>query len=372
MITCFTEGQAGFLDFSYRLKVLGRHYQLTIVSLAPLSGPELNVPEAKYVVLPNGSGRLGWLHYLWQCGRFLRSENPDVAVLLHSAAAPVALVSGSIRTVTYWNEHPTHFAPVPEAFSPLKAALRFSIRWLFFQGARSSSLVMPIGEAHQQDLLEMGCKSSNVRLLYMGVDASFHEVALPRSQGRGRKELLQLLYVGSVAKDRGRDVMLEALAYANKSGKKAELTLVGVTPDEQIYCREYAMQLGIADSLKIHGRVPGNQIPEFMSKADAGLCLWEDKPWWRFNPPTKLFEYLVAGLPVLASNIRTHTEYVHDGENGLIFEYESHSLAESILRLWEMRADITAMKRRSVVSGERYLWCRIEPSFLGAIEEFSQ
>lgn len=366
VVTCFAEGQPGFLDFSYRLKALGRAYRLTVVSSAPLSEPELQIPGAEYVVITSGPGRSGWLRYLWQCGRLLRSRIPDVAVLLHSAAAPVALFAGSVPTVTYWNEHPTHFAPVPGGFAPVKRLTRLFIRWLFFQGARRSTLLMPIGEAHHEDVLQHGCDPKRVRLQYMGVDTAFHRVALI-NHGAGREDVpLHLLYVGSVGKSRGRDVMLEAIAGANRNGKIAELTLVGASPEEQRYCNEYALRLGISDAVTTHGRVPGSRIPEFMSTADAGLCLWEDQPWWRFNPPTKLFEYLVAGLPVMASNIRTHTEYIKDGHNGLIFEYDSRSLADAITRLWANRVDIPSMKLRAAESGEKYLWQGIEPEFLAA------
>lgn len=80
-----------------------------------------------------------------------------------------------------------------------------------------------------------------------------------------------------------------------------------------------------------------------------------------------LFDYLVAGLPVLASNIRTHTQYVRHGENGMIFEYDSHSVARTIRDLSERRSDIPDLKRRAYASGQPYLWDAIEPEFVKTI-----
>ncbi len=150
---------------------------------------------------------------------------------------------------------------------------------------------------------------------------------------------LELIYVGSVSKARGRDVMLEALAIANRERCIARLTLVGASDAELAYCRDYASRLGIADAVRVQGRIAGDAVPACLRGADAGLCLWEDLPWWRFNPPTKLFEYLVAGLPVLASDIRTHTAYVAEGHNGFIFSYDSNSLARTI------RTDVAKTRR---------------------------
>lgn len=367
VVTTFSQGQPGFLDFSYRIKSLAEHYQLTVVSTFPLTQAELQLPNVSYLVIQTSDGRLGWLGYLCRCASLIRQQRPNVSILLHSMAAPIAILVGRTPTVTYWNEHPTHVAPEPVSVSPFKAITRALVRWMMFQGARQSSLVMPIGEAHREDLLAHGCKPDRVRMLYMGVEQSFAEVS-QSSTLRNEDAPLQLVYVGSVQKDRGRDVMLEAMAIANQFGKIAHLTIVGATAEQSAYCHEALQKLGIVYSVSIHGRVPGQMIPDYLKAADAGLCLWEDLPWYRFNPPTKLFEYLVAGLPVLASNIRTHTEYVLDGFNGVIFEYDSSSLGNAIQRLWQSRDELPLIKRRTSGSSVAYLWRKIEPEFLQAVE----
>jgi glycosyltransferase involved in cell wall biosynthesis len=370
VITRFAREQPGFLDFSYRLGALARHYRLTVVSDAPLTQPELQV-DAEYVVLPGGDGRVDWLRYLWHCGCLIRMRRPACAVLLHSAAAPVALLAADVRTALYWNEHPTHFAGPVRSLSPLRCAARWGTRWLAFQGARKATVVMPIGEAHYEDLLQHGCAPQRVKLIHMGVDRSFSRIHLQPVSGNDDAPL-ELIYVGTVSKARGRDVMLEALKCANRNGTIARLTMVGASADEVDYCCGYARDLGIADAVRIHGRVDGAAIPAFLKTADVGLCLWEDQPWWRFNPPTKLFEYLAAGLPVLASDICTHTQYVSDWHNGLIFKYDSQSLARAIRKLWHRRTELLGLKWHARESGKQYLWDKLEPVFLQAVREIAR
>ncbi|RJG01079.1 glycosyltransferase family 4 protein [Noviherbaspirillum sedimenti] len=371
VITRFAREQPGFLDFSYRIKALARHYRVTLVSDFPLEQAELAIPNLQYIILAGGEGRAGWLRYIWECGKLLRARRPHCAVLLHSLVAPVALLAHGVATALYWNEHPSHFAAAPDAAAPVKRGLRFLARWLIFQGARKASVVMPIGEAHRDDLLVHGCAPQRVRLIYMGVDAAFDSAAL-HSVAAASGTPLELVYVGSVCKARGRDIMLEAIAIANRDGCIARLTLVGANDTEQAHCREYARRIGIAEAVRVRGRISGTEIPACLQQADVGLCLWEDQPWWRFNPPTKLFEYLVAGLPVLASDIRTHTDYVANGRNGFIFRYDSKSLATVIGMMWQRRGELPQLKRQARASGERYIWQRIEPVFLQAIEEIAR
>jgi glycosyltransferase involved in cell wall biosynthesis len=371
LVTTFAQGQPGFLDFSYRIKALAAHYRLTVVSGFALEQAELQYPGVEYVVLPCGQGRADWLRYLWRCAALVRARRPAVAVLLHSMAAPVANLLGRIPSVTYWNEHPTHVAPAPAGAAPLKRALRAAVRWLMFRGARQSTLVLPIGEAHRDDLLAHGCRPQRMELQYMGVDQRFANVAL--APHGGDPDLVQLIYVGSVQAERGRDVMLEAMALAHADGvRKAHLTIVGASDEQLAYCRAAVARLGVADAVTLQGRVPGLQVPGYFARADAGLCLWEDLPWYRFNPPTKLFEYLVAGLPVLASDIRTHTEYIRDGHNGLVFDYSAAGLAQAIARLWQQRAGLADLKQRARASSDAYLWPAIEPAFLHSVQKVTR
>lgn len=370
VVTRFAHDQPGFLDFSYRIKALGKRFQLTIVSNIPLDQAELQVAGAEYIVIPEGSGRIGWLHYIWNCARLIRTRQPDCAVLLHSIVAPVALLTGRVPTAVYWNEHPTHFTGPTEGFSPAKQLVRTMARWLVFQGASKAACVMPIGEAHAEDLLAHGCDAQRLRLIYMGADSMFAQAG--RALARAADDPpLELIYIGSVSKARGRDVMLEAVSRANKQGTIARLTIVGADSGQLEYCADYARQLGITNAVAVHGRVPGREIPGFLKQADVGLCLWEDQPWWRFNPPTKLFEYLVAGLPVLASDIRTHTQYIAHGQNGFIFQYDSESLANAIQAMWARRAELPAIKQRAFEGSAPYLWENIEPVFLQTVEELA-
>ncbi len=368
VVTTFDKNQPGFLDFSYRIQSLAAHYQLTVLSTFAFTQPELQIPNVNYLVLDCKQGRMAWLGYLWNCAQLIKQQKPNVVVLLHSMAAPIAAITGDIPTVTYWNEHPTHIAPEPTGFAPIKALTRYAVRWLMYYGARKSTLVMPIGEAHRDDLFAHQCKPSQTQMIYMGVAQSFSGAAL-REKATLSNNPIRLVYVGSVQEDRGRDVMLEAIAIANKQSKIAYLTIVGASEAQYQYCHTALIKLGITDSVTIHGRVAGHMIPNFMQQADAGICLWQDLAWYRFNPPTKLFEYLVAGLPVLASNIRTHTQYVQDGFNGIIFNYDSKSLAQAIQKMWLRRDELPQMKSRTHQASAAYLWGNIEPVFLKVVEK---
>ena len=369
VVTCFDENQPGFLDFSYRIVALAKEYQLTIISQSAFTQSELEPSVVNYKVVTSGKGKLGWMTYIAKCAKFIRQHKPDIVVLLHSAAAPITLLIGVIPTCLYWNEHPSNLVRLPTKFSPFKKALGKLFHYLVFLGAKKANIVMPIGEDHLADLKKHQIEDNRIKLIYMGVANDF---LLDGDQDVSDNNLLhnsvRLIYVGTVSKLRGRDVMLDAMSIVAKKNIQAHLTIVGADAEQLDYCNQRIKVLDIKNNITLHGRVVGSEVPNYLSQADIGICIWERTPWTEFNPPTKLFEYLVAGLPVLASNIRTHTRYVQNWRNGLIFDYDANSLAATIIDLVNNEQQIQVLKNQAKLSGQQYLWCKIEPVFLDAVQ----
>lgn len=362
ILTWFYQSQPGFLDFKYRIRALAERHDVTLVMRHDDFRVEFEALPLKIVILPTaGTGKADHLRFLWRAARFAREQQPALVVLLGSQLSIAGRLLGGLPSVLYWNEHPTHFFDLTPR-NPLK---RWSSQWLLdrnYRWAACSTLVMPIGEAHAEDLLAHGLPASKMRLIYMGVESRFADIQRPPAHGGP----VRVVYTGTVMKDRGRDVMLDGLAQATRAGADVHLTIVGAFGDELAFCRQRVVELGIADRVEVVGRVPGEQIPGYLANADAGICIWADKPWWRFNPPTKLFEYLVAGLPVLGSRIRTHTDYVTDWHNGVIFDYDAAAFAACLQALHARRDELPALSARARESGRRYLWNAIEPEFVAA------
>jgi glycosyltransferase involved in cell wall biosynthesis len=365
VVTCFDQNQPGYLDFSYRIASLAKDYQLTIVSLHEITQSELIFKNISYKVFMVGLGKLGWVSYLIKSAMFIRQQKPDVVMLLHSAAAPIVLLIGNIPTCLYWNEHPTNLVHLPTKFAPIRRIVTLALYKILFTSARKASVVMPIGEEHRDDLCKHKVEPQKIVMLYMGVSDQF--LLKQTTKEHDTNQTVHLMYLGTVSKVRGRDVMLEAMSILAKKNVGVHLTIVGANQEQLDYCKERILELQIVGMVTVLGRVPGNRIPDYLIQADFGICLWEQNIWNEFNPPTKLFEYLVAGVPVLASNIRTHTRYVQDWKNGLIFDYDAHSLARVIIELDKNKNNIYAFKKHAAKSGKQFLWSKLEPTFLASM-----
>ncbi|MGV7210625.1 glycosyltransferase [Oxalobacteraceae bacterium A2-2] len=360
----FYEGQPGYLDFKYRIRALAERYQVTLLLRHAVFQAEFaDLPLQTEVIHTDGTGAPHQLSFMLRSARYCRRQRPDLVVLLGSQLAMTAMLLGGLPSLLYWNEHPTHFF-YPDYRNPFKRLAYRSLLWLNYRAARHAGKVMPIGEAHLEDLLAHGLAPSSAKLIYMGVEDRFGFLARVNEA-----PALRLVYTGTVMRERGRDVMLDGLALARQQGANVTLTMVGASPEELAYCQRRVAELGLEGACTVVGRVPGSAIPGYLADADLGICIWEDRVWWRFNPPTKLFEYLVAGLPVLGSRIRTHSDYIRDGVNGWIFDYDAAAFARALLHACRERDALPAMSAAAHAAGQQYLWSAIEPRFLQLVRE---
>ncbi len=67
------------------------------------------------------------------------------------------------------------------------------------------------------------------------------------------------------------------------------------------------------------GVMPPDKIPKYLSKIDIGLfALLDDTKYNRSKSPTKLFEYMAMGLPVISTGIGESGKIIEHGKTGLL------------------------------------------------------
>lgn len=122
-------------------------------------------------------------------------------------------------------------------------------------------------------------------------------------------EVPLLVYSGGVTKARGVDTAIKALQHL--SG--VHLAVNCVPHARTIYVdrlRELAAELGVADRTHFIDPVPPGDVVGFLSSADVGLVPILHYPSHEMAMTNKLFEYILAGLPLCVSDVRTQAEFV--------------------------------------------------------------
>ena len=106
-----------------------------------------------------------------------------------------------------------------------------------------------------------------------------------------------LLYQGGMLTDNGLAEQIEAMAGV----EGAALVLLGQGPTRELL-QQQVIRCGLGDRVFFLPAVPFSQLHALTCSADVGLCLIKSTgKSFHWSLPNKLFEYMMAGLPVLGS-----------------------------------------------------------------------
>lgn len=174
-------------------------------------------------------------------------------------------------------------------------------------------------------------------------------------EAKFRERPVQVTYVGGITAARGIREIVEAMAILGPThGVRLAL---GGTFDSSDLAREVRSRPGWmwVEELGWVGRTDYQRV---LNSSRIGLLLLHDIPNHATSTPTKLFDYMAAGLPIVASNIRHWTQYVTDLGTGIMVDpHDPQQIAGAIVWLLEHPDEAEAMGRRgreAVLA--RYTW----------------
>jgi glycosyltransferase involved in cell wall biosynthesis len=141
-------------------------------------------------------------------------------------------------------------------------------------------------------------------------------------------------YIGTVRPDRGSKTMFRALGILQQEGYNAALECVGpAASGHKEELSELQSNLGLQD-VRMPGYLPPDQGWKRMARCHVGIAMLKKTPNFVGSYPTKLFEYMALGLPVITSDIPMYQDVVEDSGCGLAADPESpRDVAEKIATL---------------------------------------
>lgn len=164
-------------------------------------------------------------------------------------------------------------------------------------------------------------------------------------------------YVGSLSKGRGLIQMIKAMGYV-PSGYEAMLKIAGkiTNVNEKMYGS--LAKINGWSSVEYLGYQNRMEIAGLLGEAKAGLVLFHPQPNHINAQPNKLFEYMSAGIPVIASNFILWQKIVDENKCGITVDPLDHlAIAESIKYIFDNPYEAEQMGqngRRLII--EKYNW----------------
>ena len=152
------------------------------------------------------------------------------------------------------------------------------------------------------------------------------------------------VYMGALANQRGLREMIESVGRLNPDAR-AQLELAGKFVPASL--RDEAAQYPGWECVRLHGWLDRQQVADLLSRARAGLVLFHPAPNHVDAQPNKLFEYMSAGLPVIASKFPLWERIVGRLDCGLVVDpQDTAAIAGAMHWILEHPAEARSMGER--------------------------
>jgi len=192
------------------------------------------------------------------------------------------------------------------------------------------------------------------------------EFKLPEN-GQSQPFSRMICYVGGITRERGITELLQALTILQN------VTLIMCGPFEsKKYEDELRSMIGwrFVDYRGVVGR---DEVSEIMARSELGVVTFLPGPNHNDSQPNKMFEYMSAGLPLLASNFPLWRQIVEEAQCGLCVDPASpQEIAHAINSLLSNEAlcrDKGKAGRRAVQS--KFNWEIESKKLLNMYEEIN-
>ncbi|HVQ44323.1 MAG TPA: glycosyltransferase family 4 protein [Candidatus Saccharimonadia bacterium] len=220
---------------------------------------------------------------------------------------------------------------------------------------RSAAMVVTLNEQTLRMVRRTyGCKRA--RVMHNGIDEVYFTLErLPFAPQP--PNILHLLFVGRLSKQKNVPVLLEAL---RKTKRSVHLDIVG-DGEERAVIDGFIADYGLGN-VTVHGRLKRQEVMRFYEACDALIMpsLYEAQP-------LVLFEAMAARIPIIGTDVIGVADHIQ--KVGIIVEPTATGLVRGIDEFYDRYSSLPEMVSRGFASAEGLRWNRTLKEYEDLYEE---
>jgi glycosyltransferase involved in cell wall biosynthesis len=253
------------------------------------------------------------------------------------------------------------------------ALVGHSFNFLIKKAIKISDIVFSISEYHKNELIFLTTENKIVPIT-MGVDETW--VKKKRNQLPYFKDLKKknfvITYFGSLGFTRNHEFILQTFAEILDKCQNCKLILIGQTSEswEKKELDLICLNLGINRHVIFTGYLNRNKLHDILFYCDLSLSLIPPKSYYKVSSPTKLYESLGCGVPVVGNKeIYEQEKVILESGGGIVVDYNKTASSNAILELLrdrKLRKKMATRGRKYVLDNYSYQYIakKISPYFI--------
>lgn len=346
-ILCITLNQFGYqINMYHYIKYLKENYDFSYICVdygkekATLSGVDV------YYIDKEGSGYRLIIKSLQAIRKLLKNNTYDLVIIKYFTFSSLVKAFTRDRILL----HIDSVAVTESKFQNVLFNLLLRLESLFFQNIVTLSdtlrdyLYLPKGKT---DLVPLGSErfSSN--------NYDYSE--------------LNLIYIGTFNWRRIYDTIDGFYQFYEKFSHEIGMsyTIIGYGNTYEVEkIKNRIKDYGLEDIINFQGTVPYDKLSEYVSKSNVGVSYIPITPEYDVQPPTKTIEYLMAGLPTIATATEENKKLMNK-KRGVVIDDSSAGFYEGLCEIKNSSYNNDEIRK----SMDDFTWERIVNTYLKPIIE---
>jgi glycosyltransferase involved in cell wall biosynthesis len=171
------------------------------------------------------------------------------------------------------------------------------------------------------------------------------------NNGREFKKIksgVKILYHGTIAERFGLHNVIVAMPYLLKDVPDSVLNIYGRYEGSYLTKLERLVKdLELSNNVNLNGKVVREEIPELINNHDVGIVPYLKTDYMNLALPTKAFEYIAMGLPLISTKLKDLSETFDDNCIKYVDESDPKQIAQTISFLCSNPTDSKRLVERS-------------------------
>ncbi len=206
-------------------------------------------------------------------------------------------------------------------------------KWVADRVFSATKEILAVSEGVKSYLHSFSSARKKIHVIPNGVNPDrYHENK--RTLDYTGDETFVIGFVGTLKPWHGLSMLVESFEFVHQQDPNTQLLIVGDGPEKNNIIQDLKDR-NLLSATKFTGSVPHSEIPSLLSSMNVAVAPYPKIENFYFSP-LKVFEYMMAGLPVVASNIGQLNDLIQNEKNGFLYPPENiETLSKILLRLKE-------------------------------------
>lgn len=235
-------------------------------------------------------------------------------------------------------------------------ALKFLMAKAEKYSCKLADKLITVTNTCKEKLVERGNPPDKITLILNTANEGLFEF---KSERRFREITsgVKLIYHGTIAERFGLHNVISAMPILLKDVPDSILNIYGRYEGSYlIKLKNLVSDLNLSENVNLNGRINREQLPDLINNHDIGIVPYLKTDYMNLSLPTKAFEYIAAGLPLVSTKLKDLYETFDDNCIKYIDESDPKQIAGAISFICSnpiLTRDIvnTAYRKLSEISG---------------------